>query len=128
MDDALLIRGPLVIPMDGPADDPLGDVRTTDVLVRGDRIAALGDDAAPPGATELDGRGLVAIPGFVQTHVHLCQTLFRGLADDLPLLDWLRERIWPLEAAHDARSMRASARLALLELLGLPAATETPVA
>jgi len=39
------------------------------------------------------------LPGFVQTHVHLCQTLFRGLADDLVLLDWLRTRVWPLEAA-----------------------------
>jgi len=46
----------------------------------------------------------------------LCQTLFRGLADDLDLLHWLRERIFPLEAAHDEASMRASARLGLWEL------------
>jgi cytosine/adenosine deaminase-related metal-dependent hydrolase len=41
----------------------------------------------------------------------------RGMADDLPLLDWLRRRIWPLEAAHDAHSLRASAELGLLEAM-----------
>jgi len=57
------------------------------------------------------------LPGFVQAHVHLVQVLFRGMADDLPLLAWLKERIWPLEAAHDEASLRASAELGLLELL-----------
>lgn len=57
------------------------------------------------------------MPGFVQAHVHLCQTLMRGMAEDLPLLSWLRERVWPLEAAHDDRSLAASAELALAELL-----------
>jgi cytosine/adenosine deaminase-related metal-dependent hydrolase len=47
----------------------------------------------------------------------LCQTLFRGYADDLPLMDWLRRRIWPMEAAHSAASLRASAELAASELL-----------
>jgi cytosine/adenosine deaminase-related metal-dependent hydrolase len=56
-------------------------------------------------------------PGLVQAHVHLSQALFRGMADDLPLLDWLRLRIWPLEAAHDARSVTASAELGLLEMM-----------
>jgi cytosine/adenosine deaminase-related metal-dependent hydrolase len=59
----------------------------------------------------------VLCPGFIQTHIHLCQTLFRGLAEDLPLLDWLRLRIYPLEAAHSAASMRASAALGTAELL-----------
>ena len=46
----------------------------------------------------------------MQTHIHLCQTLFRGIADDLPLLDWLKRRVWPLEAAH--RPIRCAPRLA----------------
>jgi cytosine/adenosine deaminase-related metal-dependent hydrolase len=53
----------------------------------------------------------------VQTHVHLVQTLFRGLAEELPLLQWLRSRVWPLEAALDEASVRASVRLGLLDLL-----------
>ncbi len=57
------------------------------------------------------------IPGFVQTHVHLCQTLFRGLADDLELLDWLQKKIFPYENAHNVNSLSASVRLGLYELL-----------
>lgn len=65
----------------------------------------------------IDARSLVAVPGFIQTHIHLCQTLFRGLADDLELLDWLRLRIMPYEAAHNAKSMYASALIGIAELL-----------
>lgn len=60
---------------------------------------------------------LTLIPGFVQTHIHLCQTLFRGLADDLQLLDWLQYRIFPYENAHDKNSLRASVRVGINELL-----------
>lgn len=60
---------------------------------------------------------LTLIPGFVQTHIHLCQTLFRGLADDLQLLDWLQYRIFPYENAHDKNSLRASTKVGINELL-----------
>jgi len=60
---------------------------------------------------------LTLVPGFVQTHVHLCQTLFRGIADNLELLDWLQKRIFPLENAHTKDSLRTSAQLGLYELL-----------
>lgn len=56
------------------------------------------------------------IPGFVQTHVHLCQTLFRGLAEDLELLDWLQYRIFPYEYAHNKFSLGSSAKLGIHEL------------
>ena len=69
------------------------------------------------GARVVDVGGLWLVPGFTQAHTHLIQTLFRGMADDLALLDWLRERIWPLEAAHDEDSAYWSARLGLTELL-----------
>ncbi|MEK7330489.1 MAG: amidohydrolase family protein, partial [Candidatus Eisenbacteria bacterium] len=59
----------------------------------------------------------LVIPGFVHGHLHLCQTLFRGLAEQSGLLRWLRERIWPLEAAHTMASVAASARLGLCELI-----------
>lgn len=67
--------------------------------------------------TVLDAPSLTAIPGFIQTHIHLCQTLFRGLADDLELLEWLRLKIYPFEAAHNAASMRASAMTGIAELI-----------
>lgn len=65
----------------------------------------------------IDGRDRVLMPGFVQTHIHLCQTLFRGAADDLALIDWLKQRVWPMEAAHTPDSLYASARLGIAELI-----------
>ena len=106
-----------VVPMDGPETDPLGDVGQKSIRIRDGRITAIGQLQPEPGETVVSGDNLIALPGFVQGHVHYCQTLFRGLADDLPLMDWLRQRIWPLEAAHDAASTRASAELSVSELL-----------
>ncbi len=60
---------------------------------------------------------LTLIPGFVQTHIHLCQTLFRGLADDLELLDWLQLKIFPYENAHNKNSLLTAVRLGINELL-----------
>jgi len=65
----------------------------------------------------IDGRGCALLPGFIQTHIHLCQTLFRGVADDLELIDWLKQRVWPMEAAHTPESLYASARLGIAELI-----------
>ncbi len=101
--------------------DPLRTVLVADILVDTDgRIAALVPPGDGPGASvqrSIDAAGLVIVPGLVQAHLHLCQTLFRGLAENKPLPAWLRERIWPLEAAHNPDSMRASARLGIAELL-----------
>jgi len=111
----LLVRGGTVVTC-----DTLGTVAEADVLVRDGTIVAIGKDADTNARRPyrlLDARGCAVVPGFVQAHVHLVQVLYRGMADDLPLLTWLRDRIWPLEAAHDDASLRASAELGLLELL-----------
>lgn len=110
--DTVVIRGGSVVTMDGGRRVVRGDV-----CIEGDRITAVGRVPRGGVAHVIDARGCAVVPGFVQAHVHLCQALFRGMADELPLLRWLRERIWPLEGAHDARSMRASARLGLAEML-----------
>src|SRR5215468_2317721 len=65
----------------------------------------------------IEGRGCALLPGFIQTHIHLCQTLFRGASDDLELIDWLKHRVWPMEAAHTPESLYASARLGIAELI-----------
>ncbi len=90
-----------------------------DVLVRQGRIARVGKQGGVDGAPRrtIDARGMLVIPGFVHGHLHACQTLFRNHADGLELLDWLRDRIWPLEAAHDRASMRAAADLTFAELI-----------
>jgi len=93
-----------------------------DSIVRGDlfiqdrRIVAMGENLADADVV-IDANDCAVLPGFVQTHVHLCQTLFRGTADDLALIDWLKKRVWPMEAAHTAESVRVSARLGVAELI-----------
>lgn len=91
-------------------------------IIRGDLLIAHGRIAEIGGADRsadvvIDASGCAVIPGFVQTHIHLCQTLFRGAADDLALIDWLKKRVWPMEAAHTAASIAASARLGIAELI-----------
>jgi 5-methylthioadenosine/S-adenosylhomocysteine deaminase len=93
------------------------------VAIRDGRIAAVGEGAnlaqgeSPRFDTVVNAGGGYLLPGFIQTHVHLCQTLFRGFADDMPLLEWLRRRVWPMEAAHSPATLAASVRLAAAELL-----------
>ena len=92
-------------------------IRKADLLIEKNRIAKIAPGISAPGVEVIEADGLLAMPGFVQTHIHLCQTLFRNLANDLELLDWLKKRIWPLEAAHTESSLAISARLGLLELI-----------
>ncbi|MFM8535611.1 MAG: 5'-deoxyadenosine deaminase [Acidimicrobiia bacterium] len=93
------------------------DIVHGDVVVRDGRIVSIG--AADLGAATrvINAHGAYLLPGFVQTHIHLCQTLFRGYADDLALLDWLKTRVWPMEAAHTPASLAAATRSAAAELL-----------
>ena len=103
--------------------DAANTVVRGDLLIRDDRIAQIGDSGATAG-TVIDATGCAVIPGFIQTHIHLCQTLFRGAADDLALIDWLKQRVWPMEAAHSPASIAVSARLGIAELIkgGTPCA------
>ena len=93
------------------------DIVHGDVSIRDGRIAAVAPAIADAHDGVIDARGGYVLPGLIQTHIHLCQTLFRGYADDLVLMDWLRQRVWPMEAAHSPQSLRASTRLATTELL-----------
>jgi 5-methylthioadenosine/S-adenosylhomocysteine deaminase len=93
------------------------DVVSGAVSVRDGRIVSIGPEPTDRHDTIIDAAGALLVPGFIQTHIHLCQTLFRGYADDLRLMEWLRTRIWPMEAAHTPASLRAATRLACLELL-----------
>jgi len=108
---SILIKQGTIVTMDERDSIVRGDL-----LIEGDRIASIGSNGQT-GDTVVDASGCVVIPGFVQTHIHLCQTLFRGSADDLALIDWLKKRVWPMEAAHTAGSVAASARLGIAELI-----------
>ena len=114
----LIIRGATVLTMNDAFDVIEGDV-----VIRGGRIESIGRAADSTtvagggGVRVIEANGGYLLPGFIQTHIHLCQTLFRGYADDLALLDWLKTRIWPMEAAHTPASLAAAAQQAASELL-----------
>ena len=109
---SLLVRGGTVVTMNDRFEVVEGDVS-----IRDGRIAAIGANLDGHHERVVEARGGFILPGLIQTHIHLCQTLFRGYADDLRLMDWLRTRVWPMEAAHTPETLRASARLATTELL-----------
>src|SRR6476660_6449931 len=118
----LLIEGGTLLGLTAPAD-----IETdTDLLLEDGRVRATGGDAGRlAGESERAGvrvervsaRGKWVLPGFVQAHLHLCQTLMRNGPDDLELLPWLRSHVRPGEAAHDAETLSVSARLGLAECL-----------
>src|SRR5437870_4295656 len=112
MSKSILIKGGHVVTMDKSDSIVRGDL-----LIRDGRIAGIGEDDSTNVDEVIDAKGCAVLPGFVQTHLHLCQTLFRGAADDLSLIDWLKKRVWPMEAAHTKESIRASARLGIAELI-----------
>ena len=97
--------------------NPRREILNSDIFINGDRIERISSIETATADRIIDARGMLVIPGLIQTHVHLCQTLFRGMADDVELLDWLNLKIIPLETAHDAESLYYSALLGCGELL-----------
>ena len=107
-----LIRGGTLVTMNASREVFAGDLR-----LRNGAIVELGRSLTPAsGEDVVDASNTFVIPGLIQAHTHLCQTLFRGMADDLELLDWLQKKIWPFENAHNRASLQASARLGLVEM------------
>jgi 5-methylthioadenosine/S-adenosylhomocysteine deaminase len=79
-------------------------------------VAALDDDH--PGIERIELPGHALIPGLVNAHTHAAMSLMRGLADDLPLMPWLKEHIWPAEARHvSPEFVRDGTLLACAEML-----------
>jgi len=112
--DTLLVAGGRVL-------RPDMRVVEADVLVDCDagRIEAVGPDLSAdrdPDA-HLDATGGLVLPGLVNAHTHVAMTLLRGYADDKPLGTWLREDIWPAEAALTPEDVRAGAELGILEMI-----------
>ncbi|MCG8420351.1 MAG: 5'-deoxyadenosine deaminase [Proteobacteria bacterium] len=110
----LIIRGGTILTIDSDWRVLSGDVASRD-----GEIVQVGGRYTPRDREYelLDASGCLVMPGLVQSHVHMCQTLARGRADNLELLDWLRWIVWPYEAELDAGDVAAAARLACVELL-----------
>ncbi|HEY6052141.1 MAG TPA: N-ethylammeline chlorohydrolase, partial [Thermoanaerobaculia bacterium] len=110
----LLLEGGTLLGLTRPED-----IQTSDLYAVDGTIRAVGEEAgrlagAPGEPVErLNARGKWILPGFVQAHLHLCQTLLRNGPENLELLPWLERHVWPGEAAHDPETMSVSARLGL---------------
>ena len=89
------------------------------ILVEGDRIAEIEGPGRRPEKAEqrISAKGMAVIPGLVDTHLHLAQSLLRGCADDLSLVEWLRQRVWPIQGCFTAEDGRVSAELSMLEMI-----------
>ena len=70
-----------------------------------------------PGAREIDGTGKVLMPGLINTHCHVAMTLQRGYADDIALMKWLHEYIWPCEAQQTPDEIVLGAEMGIVEML-----------
>lgn len=137
--NSMLIKNADIITM-----NPARDVLRGDILVENGRIAGvwgmahsgrghlvhdefapsphtLGafapDEVARSAVRVIDAAGQIVIPGLIQSHFHSTQVIFRGLADEMELLDWLRARIWPMEIAHSYETNALGAQLTAAELM-----------
>lgn len=90
----------------------------TSVLIENDKISEISQELVSRDADKtIDGAGKILMPGLINTHTHMSMTLFRGLADDLPLDVWLNEHIWPMEAHLNGDYCYSGAILACLEMI-----------
>lgn len=91
------------------------------LLIEGDRIKWTGSQL-PEGLrqscdTIIDGQDKAVIPGFANTHTHAAMTYFRGYGDDLELMEWLNDMIWPVEAHLTSEDVYWGSRMACLEMI-----------
>lgn len=89
-----------------------------DIVISDGAIRSIEAPGTASGTTIFDGAGhTVAIPGFVNAHTHVSMTLLRGVAEELPLMDWLTQKIFPIEDKLRAEHIRSGAELAMLEMI-----------
>jgi 5-methylthioadenosine/S-adenosylhomocysteine deaminase len=115
---SLLVTGGTVVTMDGGRQV----FSPGAVAVQGDAIVAVGPAATIgqqyAGTDTIDTTGRIVLPGLINTHTHAPMVLYRGLSDDLALMDWLQKYIFPAEAKTvSTEFVRAGTRLAALEMI-----------
>ncbi len=111
MASTILIKNGYLLTMNDLSDQFVGDV-----YIEADRITEIAPKIEKTADKVLDAAGRVVMPGFIQSHIHLCQALLRGQADDQPLMQWL-DTITGLEFRHTPETLYASSRLGLAEMI-----------
>jgi 5-methylthioadenosine/S-adenosylhomocysteine deaminase len=109
----ILIEGGLIVTM----DPHRRIIRRGSLAIEGDRIAAIGEVVEGRGDVVIDARGKAVLPGLINAHTHLPMTLLRGIADDMPLLEWLETKIWPIERNLKKGDCYRGALLGCLEMI-----------
>ena len=97
---------------------PDGQTKVADIAVEGTKIVAIGTapETFAPERT-IDANDMLAIPGLVNAHTHASMTLLRSYADDMELMTWLNDHIWPVEAKMVSDDIYWGAALAAVEML-----------
>lgn len=98
-------------------DTPNGEANV--IAVEDGKISYIGKDLPDSFAADevIDGKGMLATAGMVNTHGHVSMTLLRSYADDMALMDWLENKIWPIEAKMNAKDIYWGAMLGIAEML-----------
>ena len=107
----LLIKNGYLMTMDSA-----GNKYYADLLIENERIKRVAPKLEVKADKVIDAAHKLVMPGFVQAHIHLCQSLLRGQADDVPLMEWL-DTITSLEFRHTPETLYASARLGIAEMI-----------
>ncbi|MCF7936494.1 MAG: amidohydrolase [Synergistales bacterium] len=99
-------------------DGTMERAKPCDITLEGGRIAAIMEPGAGDGDEVIEGRGRTAVlPGFVNTHTHAAMTLLRGLGEEAPLMEWLKEKVWPVEAGLNGDYVYWGSMQAMAEML-----------
>jgi len=87
------------------------------VAIEGERIVAICEEFKDKADKVIDARGKAVLPGLINAHTHLAMVLQRGLADDMPLMEWLSTKVWPIEQRMKDKDCKVGAQLGCLEMI-----------
>ena len=119
----ILINDGIILPMNAPEG---GDLYFKGYVgIEGERIAFVSSNkkdasdfaASHPDVKQIDATGRIVMPGLINTHTHVAMALLRGISDDVPLMEWLEQHIWPIEGKMGYQEIYDGARLGILEML-----------
>jgi 5-methylthioadenosine/S-adenosylhomocysteine deaminase len=113
----ILIKDALIIPMTGEHNSSGDYWLKGDIAILNGRISGVGQVSAGEFDKVIDGSDCVVLPGFVNAHTHAAMTLFRSYADDLPLMEWLKKKIWPIEDRLTGEDVYWGTMLSILEMI-----------
>jgi len=120
----ILIKNGIILPMNAPEGSAL--YYKGYIGIEGERISFVSPDSSMAtqflakhgtDCTQIDAQDKIVMPGMINTHTHVAMALLRGISDDVPLMEWLQEHIWPIEGKMGYNEIYDGARLGMLEMM-----------